>query len=318
MIEWMWRSFFLLFVLMACDRSRLAEVDRTEFVFGSYVRIKALAVSKVVAESAVGLAFEEMYRLDTLWSAFLPGSEVARLNESRAATVSPETGRLIEATVDACAATGGALDITVLPLSEAWGFLGGRRRVPDSAELAAAVELVDYRNVGIEGDSVFLCGGARIELGSVAVGEAVDRGVRILKDAGVEQGLVDAGGDIRVFGDRVWRIGLQNPRGDGVIRVFELRNRSVSTSGDYQKFFESDGQRYHHILDPKTGCPARGCASVTVFAQSALAVDAYSTAVFVLGPERGLEFVRQQESLGVVMLVADGDSVRSLEAGRLE
>ncbi len=306
-----WIPFFLL----ACSNTRLAEVDRTEFVFGSYVRIRALAPSQSKAENAVRKTFQEMFRLDTLWSGFLTGSEVALVNESGRALVSAETRDLIEAGLEFCRETEGALDITVQPLIEAWGFLGDGYRVPDTAELKALCKLIDFRKVKVFGDSVVLTRGVRIDLGAVAVGRAVDRAVETLKAAGVEQGLIDAGGDIRVFGNRVWRIGLQNPRGEGVIRVFKLRNQAVSTSGDYQKFFEVDGQRFCHIFDPGTGYPAGECASVTVVAQSALAADAYSTAVFVLGPEKGLKMVQARESLEVVVLVDRGDSLAGYESG---
>ncbi len=310
-------EFGFLFILLACSKPGLTKVDETGFAFGSYLRIEALAPTRTVAESAVQRVFAEMSRLDTLWSSFLPGSEVARINESKNGIVHAETRDLIDAALKFCASTGGALDITIQPLTEAWGFLGGEYRVPDSAELKKARGLVDYHRVLVRNDSVILMGRARLDLGAVAVGCAVDRAVEMLKAAGVKQGLVDAGGDIRVFGDRVWRIGLQNPRGKGIIRVLNVKNQAVSTSGDYQKFFEDDGKRYCHIIDPETGYPASRCASVTVIARSALVADAFSTAVFVLGPENGLKKVQAHESSAIV-LVDIGDSLVTYKSGGIK
>ena len=301
-------------LLTACGGPELFEHERTEFAFGSYFRIKLLAKSEARAESSLTRAFSRVHRLDTLWSAFLPGSDVARVSQLRRAAVSSETRVLVEAALRLGDVTGGALDVTVAPLMEAWGFPDGRYRVPDSAELARMLPHVGYSWVTVSGDSVSLPPEVGIDLGAVAVGHAVDLVVDSLIADGIEQGLVDAGGDIRVFGDREWRIGLQDPRGDGVVRVFGLRNRAISTSGDYQKFFERNGERYCHIVDPVTGRPACHFASVTVLAPSALTADAYSTALFVMGVE-GMGLFEAEDSLAAVVLVPIGDSLQMLEAG---
>jgi thiamine biosynthesis lipoprotein len=303
--------------VLAC-RPQLAEVDGTEFAFGSYVRIRVLAEAPPIAETALACAFTEVHRLDTLWSAFLPSSEVAGVNRHRGQAVRAETRELVGRALEVCREVDGALDVTILPVSEAWGFRDERYRVPDSAELAAALEPVDFRQVRLSGDSVWLAGTAQLDLGAVAVGAAVDRAVGLLKEAGAKQGLVDAGGDIRVFGDRVWRIGIQNPRGPGVIRVHQLMDRAVSTSGDYQKYFESDGRRYHHIIDPRTGYPADGCASVTVFAPTAFEADAYATAAFVLGPEAAHDILGLHPDIGAVFHEEDASSLREVTVGRIE
>lgn len=304
---------WLLVFVCVCSSPRLAEVDRTEFAFGSYVRIKALGLSRHLVEETVGKAFAEMFRLDTLWSSFLPESEVSALNRTGGCRVAWETRELVASALDVGARTGGALDITVRPILDCWGITGDEWRLPESAELGRARRRVGFRRVAVSGDSLVLGDGAQIDLGAVAVGFAVDRATELLKAGGVEQGLVDAGGDIRVFGRRVWRIGLKNPRGEGTVRVFRLKDRAVSTSGDYQKFFEARGRRYHHIIDPRTGYPADKCCSVTILAPTALEADAYATAVFVLGPEAGLEVVRGRPGLAGVILVEDADSLVTFE-----
>ncbi|UCG44150.1 MAG: FAD:protein FMN transferase [candidate division WOR-3 bacterium] len=302
---------------LAC-RPQFVEVDGTEFAFGSYVRIRVLAEARAVAETALARAFAEVHRLDTLWSAFLPTSEVAGVNRNRGQAVRAETRELVDRALDVCREVDGALDVTILPVAEAWGFRDERYRVPDPAELAAALEPVDFRQVELSGDSLWLTGAAQLDLGAVAVGAAVDRAVGLLKEAGAKEGLVDAGGDIRVFGDRVWRIGIQNPRGRGVIRVHQLRDRAVSTSGDYQKYFERDGRRYHHIFDPRTGYPADGRTSVTVFAPTAFEADAYATAAFVLGPQAAEDVFVLHPDIGAVFLEEDDGSLREVTVGRIE
>jgi len=305
-----------LFVL-ACAGGGLEEVDRTEFGFGSYVRVRALAPTRARAESALGAAFHELHRLDTLWSAFLPGSDVERLNGRGSVVVHPETRELIVEALGYAELTDGALDITIRPLTELWGFVGGEYRLPDSGAVRQSAGLVDWHRVRVRGDSILLGEATRLELGAVAVGAAVDCAVETLASRGAAQGLVDAGGDIRVFGDRRWRIGLQSPRGAGILRVLELRDAAVSTSGDYQKCFEVGGRRYHHILDPVTGYPAEGCASVTVTAPTALAADALSTALFVLGPDRGRALIARVGGAGAVFVVDAGGSLVELEGGSL-
>jgi len=310
-------AFLVIGWLLAC-RSPLAEVDKTEFAFGSYVRLKVLAETRPIAETAVVKAFTEVHRLDTLWSTFLPASEVVRVNRDRVMAVRAETRDLVERALEACGEADGALDVTILPVSEAWGFSDGRYRVPDSVELTAAVERVDFREVKFSGDSLLLGATVQLDLGAVAVGAAVDRVIDLLMKAGATHGLVDAGGDIRVFGDRVWQIGIQNPRGPGVTRILRLKDRAVSTSGDYQKYFEMDGRRYHHILDPRTGYSAKWCVSVTVLAPTAFEADAYATAAFVLGPEAAGSMLGLRPDLGAVFLLDGASSPREVTIGMTE
>jgi len=308
----------LVLLAAVCRHPGLVEIDHTEMAFGSYVRMHVFGPDSAAVRTAVARAFGQLHRLDTLWSPFLPGSELSRLNRGRKMTVNSATAELVKAAIEAGRKTGGAFDITVQPLMQAWGFYDESHRVPDSAEVQRLLRRVDFRKVTVAGDSIVLPDSLTIDLGGIAVGRAVDQAVTLLQSGGVTQGLVDAGGDIRVFGNRVWRIGLQNPRGDGVLRVFPLKNRAVATSGDYQQFFENGGRRYCHIINPETGYPAAQCVSVTVFARDALSADFWSTALFVLGPA-GLERLPAVDStLGVVMLVPDGKSLRMISAGRIE
>lgn len=307
----------LLIFLGGCGQ-RMHEVDQTEMGFGSYIRIRVRGTDAKKVDQAVQEAFAEMRRLDTLLSLFTNSSEVVRLNNERRLPVTEETRELIRKGLALGEEAGGVFDITVEPLVRAWGFYDDSCRVPDSVTVARLRQRVDYRQVMVRGDTVVLGDSVRIDLGGIAVGFAVDRAVAILKSDGVKEGLVDAGGDIRVFGDRVWRVGIKHPRKQGLIRVLKLRDRAVATSGDYERFFEQGGQRFSHIIDPRDGYPAGKCAAVTVIAPTALEADVFSTAVFVLGPEEGSELVARQPGLGAFIYSVVGGSVRELKVGRCD
>jgi len=204
-------------------------------------------------------------------------------------------------------ATNGAFDPTVLPLVEVWGWFS-TPSVPDSGVLDSALALVDWKKIKLAGDTLIVPEGMGLDLGGIAKGFAVDEAVSFLMESGVEEGMVNAGGDIRVWGDRKWKIGVRNPRGTGIIAVVELENCAIATSGDYERFFMVDGKRYHHILDGKTGFPASsGLVSVSVIAPTSVLADAYATAVFVMGVNRGLAWLESQDSIGGIVCTEDGD-----------
>ncbi|MBN2537091.1 FAD:protein FMN transferase [candidate division WOR-3 bacterium] len=309
------RLLLLLLLALGCAERPMA-VDRTEFAFGSYVRVRLDASNQATADSATQAVFRRLHQLDTLWSSFPGGSELARVNKTGRERVSPGTRELVAAALRLAGETSGALDITVGPLVCAWGFHDSVNRVPGDNELVGLLARVGSGRVVLRADSVLLEPGTVLDFGALAVGAAVDEVVGLARDAGAIAGLVDAGGDIRVFGDRDWRIGVRHPRADSVMRVLVLRDRAVATSGDYQKFFEAGGRRWCHIFDPRTGRPASGCASVTVVAPTALTADAWSTALFVLGPD-GLELVRGLDSIAVLMVCPAGDSLVDYTAGIL-
>ncbi len=299
--------------MLSCGQG-LYELDQTEMGFGSYIRIRAGGRDSAAVNQAVRQAFAELHRLDTLWSSFLEKSEVARLNRAGRMVVTAETKDLLVRAQEIAVKTDGAFDITVAPLLRLWGFYDGNYRVPERAAVESLLAVVDYQKVQVKGDTVILGKGVNIDLGGVAVGWAVDRAVAILKEMGMVAGLVDAGGDIRVFGKRCWRIGVQHPRSEGVMRILELQEEAVATSGDYERFFVANGRRFCHIINPQTGYPADGVVAVTVVAPTALEADAYSTAVFVMG-EKGREWLERQGLVGVLFFV-QGDSLVMQETGR--
>jgi thiamine biosynthesis lipoprotein len=242
-------------------------------------------------------------------------SEVYRLNRSAGGgpvRVSTDLAEVLDVSLTVAEESGGAFDPTILPLVEAYGFGEQNPRAPGREELEALLTRVDFRRVELHGTEAEMPAGFALDLGGVAKGYAVDGAVRAMRKAGAEAGLVNIGGDIAVFGERPgggpWTIGIQHPREPGELyAVLELTDSAVATSGDYERYFIEGGLRYHHLLDPATGLPARGLASVTVTAPSCILADAYATAVFVLGPERGLEFLEDNDDLEGILIYPSPD-----------
>jgi thiamine biosynthesis lipoprotein len=181
--------------------------------------------------------------------------------------------------------TGGVFDITVGPLVELWGFSSKAYRVPRAEEVRAVLPLVGMEKVRFEANNLVLQPGMKLDWGGIAKGWAVDKAARALREIGIVRGFINAGGDLFCWGanpdGRDWRIGIKHPRQRGYLGVLSIRDKGVATSGDYQRYFERDGIRYHHIFDPTSGYPARERQSVTVIGPEAMLCDALATALFV-------------------------------------
>lgn len=243
-------------------------------------------------------SFQIISDLEGKFSITLSNSLVFRANNSGVIDpLDPETRHVISNALYYSQRTGGSFDITVFPVVKLWGFYNEEYRVPDRDKIREALPQIGYTNILLLSNRVVLTNGAQMDMGGVLKGYAVDRVVQHLKSRGVQAGIVNAGGNLRVFGlkpdNAVWKIGIRHPRKPGELyRSIELKTEvSISTSGDYERYFTANGTRYHHIINPKTGYPAsNGLASVTVMDRSAEEADILSTALFVMGLEKGLEF----------------------------
>ena len=290
------------------------EVQRqSRFLMDTYCTIQVPGTAEV--SGAISNAFERMADIDRRFNALNPQSPVYQFNVSGTPIADREIVDLVGTALDVAARTDGAFDITVYPLVERWGFYGKVRAVPAPSKIEEDLKRVGWQSIAIEdGRVIRRREDVRIDLGGIAKGYAVGEAVRALKASGVRSALVDAGGDIYAFGQirgRPWRVGIRNPRGDGIIGTLELSDESVTTSGDYERFFDENGVRYHHILDPHTGYPARGVISATVVSSNAALADAWSTAVFVLGAEKGLKLIEQAPGLEAFVVTAEGERLRS-------
>jgi thiamine biosynthesis lipoprotein len=312
------RVFPLIFlILLSCTRTeQLKEFDG--FLFGSYLKVKVLESNQEKANRVVAKAFAEMIRLDSLFSLYKPGSEINQINRQGKGKLSKDLKDLLVRAIEVSEKSNGAFDITVYPLIQFWRTYFKMEKIPDSFEIKHRLKFVDYRKVKIQNDSVYLPDSFKIDLGGIAVGYSIDRAVEILKREGIKIGIIDAGGDIMGFGNRKWKIGVKNPRGDGLMRFFSISNQGIATSGDYEKFFLKDGKRYHHIINPKTGYPAWGCCSVTVIAPNAITADAYSTTLFVLGVKDGLALAEKVDGVEAFIITEENENLKKYQSSGIK
>jgi thiamine biosynthesis lipoprotein len=306
----------LLLVFVSGCGGKYSTYKESRIVMGTVVQITVAHSDEALARRAMEKAFGEFERLDRILSSYLSDSEVSLIN-GRAGLedvrVSGELLSLLVQAVEASRETGGAFDVTVGPLVELWQFDAGGK-VPAPEDLETALGLVDYRGLDLdvkESTVGLAAGGMKIDLGGIGKGFAVDRAANLLLEEGVENAIIDAGGDLRLLGSRpgkdFWRIGIRHPRDPARLLVsLDLAARAVVTSGDYERFFMAGGKRYHHLLDPATGFPAEECQSVTVVAGDTASADAYATAAFVLGPQRGLELLRRLPGVEGIIVDREG------------
>jgi thiamine biosynthesis lipoprotein len=307
----------ILFVALLSGCGGKYEVHReARLLLGTVIEITIGHPDEAVAREAAARAFAEIERVDALLSSHDPGSEVGRLNAEgapEATAVSAEVFALLERAARTTSLSGGAFDVTIGPVMDLWKFDEGGR-VPAGDEITAALAAVGTGKLQLDPAqrSVrFLSPGMKIDLGAIGKGYAVDRAVQVLRDAGIKGAIVDAGGDLRLLGSRpgkdFWRIGVRHPReASRLLLNLELIDTAIVTSGDYERFFMAGDDRYHHLIDPRTGYPAAQCQSVTVIAPEAADADAYATAAFVLGPVEGFRFLRDLPGVEGVIVDAAG------------
>lgn len=254
---------------------------------------------------------ERAAELDKLLSSVDENSEIFALNRDGTATLSGDTAALVKRTLALSAELGGSLDPTVYPAILAWGFTTGDYAVPDDSTLASLAEKIDYSAVAVTGDTVTLPDGVMLDLGAVAKGYLADAAKGILDDTGASGAVLNLGGTILLYGQKpdrsAFRVGIADPASPAsYFGYLSLGEGVVATSGGYERFFERDGVRYIHILDPATAKPAdNGVLSVTIFTDDGAAADALSTALFVMGVEKAEEYYRSRGGFDYVILTGD-------------
>ncbi len=292
-------------------------VTRSTTAMGTQVTISVHTEDDEGATRAIENALDEITRIENLMTTWHP-SEVTRLNEKAGiepVQLSDETMEVLEMSKQASAWSGGAFDITFYAMKGLWKFDEDlEKRIPSLEDVRARVALVDWRKLRLDKKkrTAFLeRKGMAINLGGIAKGYAVDRMAAILRRAGYDNALVQAGGDLLCAGTKAgkpWSAGIRDPRGTlkDVFAVLRLEDHAFSTAGDYERSFMLDGKRYHHILDPRTGQPARQSRSVTVYAKTALLADAIDDAIFIMGWKRGFAMLEKIPDTGAVVVDNDG------------
>lgn len=270
-------------------------------------------------ERVLDTCLEMIDQYEALFSRTRPDSDVARLNAAGGewVTVAEDTRCLLEEALAVCRDSGGKFDITVEPLTSLWNFSAESPAVPDKARLAAAVQHVGYDKLEIQDNRVRLTDPATgVDLGGVAKGYIADRLRDYLTEQKVRGALINLGGNVLAVGDKAggdFQIGIRDPQDASALAdTLSVQNRSVVTSGSYERGFWQNGVYYHHILDPATGYPVRnGLSSVTILSDRSVTGDMLSTACFVLGEEKGMRWIEQTDGVEALFIREDGTKIAS-------
>ncbi|MEO5349636.1 MAG: FAD:protein FMN transferase [Magnetococcus sp. YQC-3] len=301
----------------------------TRMLMGTLVTITVADLPRNQGEQAMQHAFAEMARVEELMSAHRPTSEVSRINQVSRETwipISAELGQLLQRGLAMSRLSGGAFAMDLQPLTTLWGFSSDRAVSKPPPQEAVQqwlqgypqTEAIELRTSEESGYAIRLASASvGLDLGGIAKGHAIDRAVAVLRQEGVRNAIVDAGGDLRVLGSKggkPWRIGIQHPRQPDQVAAISLLqgDLSMATSGDYERFFIHEGTRYHHIMNPATGLSAHsGLSSVTVQNRNGMIIDGLSTAIFVLGAEKGLALLAHFPGCEALLITEEGKPVRT-------
>ena len=292
-------------------------VKRSQMLMGTVVFVTAVAPNEEHANKAVTAGFAEIRRLEELLSTWIPTSELSKVNAAagqKSVNVSPETMQVLEQSFKMANLTEGGFNIAIGPAVAAWN-VSEEGRIPTQEQLKSLHPFIDLSKLRLDkqAKTVFLKDpGMKIDVGGIGKGYAADLAAVKMKEAGATAGVVAISGDIKTFGrmpdEQRFVFGIQHPRKEQgqVLAEIELENEAVSTAGDYQRFFEKDGVRYHHILDPQSLQPARLAQSVTVIARDGVLADGLDTGIFVMGPEKGMALIEHLDGVEGVIVDRDG------------
>jgi FAD:protein FMN transferase len=304
-------------------------VERSRVAMGSQLRLVAWTGDETAAVDTFEHIFREFDRLEALLSVWKDGSDVVRLNQAAGAApiaVSRDTIDVLDAAHEASVWTGGKFDITFGALADIWKFDHDQDNVvPDRAAIEKRLPLINFEEVITDrtaGTAFIRKPGMRVHLGGIGKGYAVDRAVALLKQRGIADFMIQSGGDLYVAGTnggQPWTLAIADPRGSHEpFATLQIGDGTFSTSGDYERSFVKDGVRYHHLIDPDRGEPARGCRSVTIVTNRATLADVLSTGVFIMGPEAGLALIEKLPDVeGVIVTATNQVLVSSGLKGRL-
>ena len=288
--------------------------NRAEAIMGTSIYVELWSDDAPKGDEAIEAVMAEMRRIDELMSHYKPESQLSQIN-ARAAQepvqVDPELFDLIKLSTHYSIITEGAFDITYASVGHLYDYPHHVR--PTEEQIKAALPGVNWRNMLLDAEHHtvrFEHPGMRIDLGGIGKGYAVDRGIAILQARGFKHALVTAGGDSRIIGDRMgrpWVVGIRNPDDKNkVVTRLPIVNSAMSTSGDYERYFDEGGVRYHHIIDPRTGHPASKVRSATILGPTATETDGMSKTAFVLGPEKALEIINRMPQYDAIFVTPEG------------
>ena len=312
------KSFLLCICCLLLASCAPKTVDSTRFMLNTICTITIYSEENKdkSPEEIIDETYDLCQKYEDMFSRTIEDSDVYRINHSggEPVEVSDRTIEILETAIYFSQLSDGAFDITTAPLSIRWDFEGESPSVPPDEEIQELLAKVDYTKIKIEGNTVTLEPPAEaIDLGAIAKGYITDKLAAYMKDNGVTSAIISLGGNIYAIGsnandDRPFNLGVQDPKAEdgSILGYLQLSDKSLVTSGDYQRYFTENGKRYHHILDPKTGYPAEsGLSSVTIVSDSSVVGDALSTACFVFGKDKGLELINSFDGVEAIFIDQD-------------
>ncbi|MEO8018407.1 MAG: FAD:protein FMN transferase [Pseudomonadota bacterium] len=294
-------------------------ITRAEAIMGTRCAVELWSDDQAKGDAAITSVFDDMKRIDRLMSTWKEDTEISKVNREggkHPVKISRELFKLLQVSVEYSELTHGAFDITYASVGYLYDFKTGVH--PDQKAIDKALPGINWRHMVLDSKNTtvfFTRPGMRIDLGGIAKGYSVDRGIEILKKQGITRAMVNAGGDTRIIGDRFgkpWMVGVRDPDHEGKVFLrLPLTDTAFSTSGDYERYFDENGKRFHHIIDPKTGDSARKCRSVTIISGNATRTDALTKSVFIMGPEAGIAFINTLPDVDAVAVAPDGKVIYS-------
>ena len=309
--------------------SEIKLLKQTRMIMGTFAEVSIYSHDEKTAGNAIEEALNEMERMDRIMSNYKNDSELAKVNKKAAKSPVPCNAELLEVIERSqyySEMSGGAFDITVSPMVALWGFFSEKGHVPPEKEIEKLLPAISYKNLVINkstdpkkpGTVLFKNTKTQIDLGGIGKGYAVDKALEVIKKYGINNGCINLGGNIYVLGTppgkNAWKIGVQHPRdGNEILGYLELKNEATATSGDYERFFEFNGKRYSHIINPQTGIPVCGTIAVTIVAPTGTEVDTLSTSVFVLGREKGMELIKKIPNADAMIAYEEKDGKISMD-----
>lgn len=306
----------LILMLTSCGNSResleCGNVSTDAYSSTVFAMDTVMNLTVYGTEAALGKAEDLIVELEHEFSVTDTQSDIYNLNHNGSSVLHSDTYELLNAALELCKRTDGMLDISIYPVVQAWGFTIDDYRVPEKTELEHLLQFVNYETICLdETGNAVLAPGMEVDLGSVAKGYTGKRLVELLLENGVTNAVLNLGGNVQVLGAKpdgtAWRVAITDPLGNGHAGVVEVIDKAIITSGGYERYFEQDGVRYHHIIDPATGYPADSeFLSVTVIGDDGIVCDALSTALFVMGPDRAAEFWNESNDFDAIFITPDG------------
>ena len=303
--------FIIITISLASCKTTNKEIKNTQQFF-SMDTIIDITIYGENHEKAFKECNEEINRLDKLFSVNKKDSDIYKINHSngKSVDVSKDTIDVIQSSIEISKITNGDFDITIYPLVKLYGFTTDKYYAPTQSKIEEKLKLVNYKDIKVKGDSISIKPKMQLDLGAIAKGYTGKKIKEVLINNSVEKAIISLGGNVETVGTKgekdKWQIGVQNPDGEDIIMTIGVDETSVITSGAYRRNVTIDDKFYHHIIDPKNGKPAdKGVKSVTIVGKDSIKGDALSTAVYVKGTEKGLEFYKENKGIYMVMITQD-------------